>query len=52
VVDADGRCAAAFAWSTDRMFYMLRLLVDDTDIQGLVEKIRHIAREVDACEKG
>jgi hypothetical protein len=52
VVDADGRGAAAFAWSTDRMFYMLRLWVDDTDIQGLVEKIRHIAREVDACEKG
>lgn len=49
IVDDRGRGAAAFAWSTDRMFYMLRLWLDDTDVQGLVEKIRYIAREVDAA---
>lgn len=48
VVNDQGQGAAAFAWSTDRMFYMLRLWLDETDIQGLVEKIRFIAREVDA----
>lgn len=48
VVNAERHGAAAIAWRSDPIMYMLRIWMDDVDSSSLIQRAHELAHEIDA----